>query len=60
MSKKQRIGIYFLLGAIGWSRYGTDGAAIIGTLAGFGVAALYLFWLGKRKKDSIPFISRVL
>ncbi|UCF87850.1 MAG: SoxR reducing system RseC family protein [bacterium] len=47
-------------GAVGWSRYGTDGAAIVGTVIGFGLATLYLFWQGRKKQDSIPFISRVL
>jgi sigma-E factor negative regulatory protein RseC len=47
-------------GAIGWSRFGTDGAAIAGTVMGFLLAALYLFWQGKKNRDSIPFISRVL
>ena len=47
-------------GAIGWSRYGTDGAAITGTVIGFALATVYLYWQGRRKKDSIPFISRVL
>ena len=47
-------------GAIGWSRFGTDVAAIIGTVAGLALATLYLFWQGKKNKDSIPFISRVL
>jgi positive regulator of sigma E activity len=47
-------------GAVGWSRYGTDGAAIIGTVIGLALAALYLFWQGKNNRDSIPFISRVL
>jgi sigma-E factor negative regulatory protein RseC len=47
-------------GAVGWSRYGTDGAAIIGTLIGFALATLYLFLHGRKERDSIPFISRVL
>ena len=47
-------------GAIGWSRYGTDGAAIVGTLIGFGLATLYLFLQGRKNRDAIPFISRVL
>ncbi len=47
-------------GAIGWSRFGSDGAAIAGTAIGFTLATLYLFWQGKKNKDSIPFISRVL
>ena len=47
-------------GSIGWSRYGTDGAAIIGTLIGFSAAAIYLFWHGRKKRDSAPFISRIL
>lgn len=47
-------------GAVGWSRYGTDGAAIAGTLIGFGLATLYMFWQGRKKRDSAPFISRVL
>ena len=46
--------------AVGWSRYGTDGAAIVGTVIGFALATLYLFWQGKTNRDSIPFISRVL
>jgi len=47
-------------GAVGWSRYGTDGAAIVGTVIGFALATLYLFWQGRKDRDSIPFISRVL
>ncbi len=47
-------------GAIGWSRYGTDGAAIIGTVIGFALATAYLFWHGRKNRDSIPYISRVL
>ena len=47
-------------GAIAWSRYGTDGAAIVGTIIGFALATLYLFWQGRKDRDSIPFISRVL
>jgi positive regulator of sigma E activity len=47
-------------GAIGWSRYGTDGAAIVGTLVGFALATVYLFWHGKKNRDSVPFISKVL
>lgn len=47
-------------GAIGWSRYGTDAAAIVGTLVGFAVATVYLFWHGRRNRGSVPFISRVL
>jgi sigma-E factor negative regulatory protein RseC len=47
-------------GAIGWSRYGTDGGAIAGTLAGFAFATMYLFWHGRKNRGSLPFISRVL
>jgi len=47
-------------GAVGWSRYGTDGAAIVGTVTGFALATLYLFWQGRKDRESIPFISRVL
>jgi positive regulator of sigma E activity len=47
-------------GAVGWSRYGTDGAAIVGTVAGFALATLYLFWQGRKDRELIPFISRVL
>ena len=47
-------------GAVGWSRYGTDGAAIVGTLIGFALATLYLFWQGRKKRGSTPFISRIL
>jgi len=47
-------------GAVGWSRYGTDGAAIVGTVIGFALATLYLFRQGRKNRDSIPFISRVL
>ena len=47
-------------GAVGWSRYGTDGAAIVGTVIGFALATLYLFMQGRKNRDSIPFISRVL
>lgn len=47
-------------GAVGWSRYGTDGAAIVGTVIGFALATLYLFWQGRKSRESIPFISRVL
>jgi len=47
-------------GAVGWSRYGTDGAAIVGTAIGFALATLYLFWQGRNSQDSVPFISRVL
>jgi sigma-E factor negative regulatory protein RseC len=47
-------------GAVGWSRYGTDGAAIAGTVLGLVLASLYLFWHGRKNRDSIPFISRVL
>ncbi len=47
-------------GAVGWSRYGTDGAAIVGTVIGFALATLYLLWQGRKDRDSIPFISRVL
>lgn len=47
-------------GAVGWSRYGTDGAAIVGTLIGFGLATVYLFWHGRKDRDSTPFISKVL
>lgn len=47
-------------GAVGWSRFGTDGAAIAGTVLGLALATLYLFWQGRKKRDSIPYISRVL
>ncbi len=47
-------------GAVGWSRYGTDGAAIVGTVIGFALATLYLLWQGRKDRDSIPFISRVI
>ena len=47
-------------GAVGWSRYGTDGAAIVGTVIGLALATLYLFWQGRKDRDSIPYISRVL
>ena len=47
-------------GAIGWSRYGTDGAAIIGTLIGFAFATVYLIWHGRKNRDSVPYISKVL
>jgi len=47
-------------GAIGWSRFGTNGAAIIGTAAGLALATLYLFLEGKKNRNSIPFISKVL
>jgi hypothetical protein len=47
-------------GAVGWSRYGTDGAAIAGTLIGFGIATLYMFWHGRKNRGSVPFISKVL
>ena len=47
-------------GAVGWSRFGTDGAAIVGTIIGLALATLYLFWHGRKNRDSIPFISRVL
>lgn len=47
-------------GAVGWSRYGTDGAAIVGTVIGLALATLFLFKQGRKNRDSIPFISRVL
>lgn len=47
-------------GAIGWSRYGTDAAAIAGTLVGFAFATMYLFWHGRKNRGSVPFISRII
>ncbi|UCG39485.1 MAG: SoxR reducing system RseC family protein [bacterium] len=47
-------------GAIGWSRTGTDGGAIIGSAVGLGLAFLFLFWQGRRKRESAPFISRIV
>jgi len=47
-------------GAVGWSRYGTDGAAIVGTVIGFALATIYLFWHGRKERGSTPFISRIL